>query len=219
MLILMNPNNQLPNTPQPDQPILPPTPAEPAHNPYGFIMDTEHQPKKKLQVNSNSFKARLLLVLGIGVFIIVGAIIVSSIITGQREKNAVLLTSLTAEQQEIARVADLGFKDAKDPAVKAYAGIAKLSIITQQAQLVAYLGTKNVALGPVDLNNKLNKTTDADFMAAKANNQFDEVFTDTLKKSLNTYQVNLKTSYDGASNEISKKLLSDSFTSTSYLLK
>ena len=220
MLIYMDPNNQLPGTPaQPDQPLLPPTPAAPPHDPYGFIMDTQHQPKRKLQVNSNSLKTRLLMVVGIGMFVVIAAIVVMSILTGQKEKSAVLLTSLAAEQQEIARIADLGLKDAKDPSVKAYAGITKLSIITQQTKLITYLGSKNVKIIPATLISKQDKSTDSEFTAAKANNQFDEVLTATLKKSLTAYASSLKTSYQSASNPTSKKLLTDSYTSTDYLLK
>lgn len=214
-MVLMNPN-------QPSGSI-PPVPNQPApgrsNNPYGFILDTEHQPKKPLLQNRNSLRSRLLIVVGGGVGLVILLVIILSLANGGKTDNGKLLGDLVAEQAEIVRVADQGANKGIDPSVRAFAEIAKLSVASQQARLTSYLEAHGVKLTPAQIDAKKSESTDTALNQAISNNRFDDVFTETLKSSLQTYSADLKNNYNVASNADSKKILSDSFTSTTSLLK
>jgi hypothetical protein len=216
----MDPNSQQPGLP-PLQPGSSAPQQTPGNNPYGFILDTQHQPKKGLipNHNPNSTRSRILVALGAGTALVIVAIIAFSLISGGGDNNSQLLTSLAAEQQEIIRVADLGVKGATDPSTQALAEVTKLSVISQQNKLTTYLTDHGVKLAPTSLNTKLNKATDTTLTDATASNRFNDVFTETIKKSLTSYAANVKQSYDSASNTASKTLLADSYNSTNNLLK
>jgi hypothetical protein len=209
-----------PNYQQPGQPGgIPPTTSPAPQDPYHFIMNTEHQPKKSFGPNPGSFKGRLLFVAGGGLLLIIALIMAFSLLFGSRENNSQLLTSLTAEQQEIIRVSDLGVLGATDPATKAFAETTKLSVMTQQQSLTSYLASKKVKVTTVILASKKDATTDTALTSATANNRFDDVFTEMLKARLASYATALKRSYDSSSNQASKKILADSYNSTTQLLK
>jgi len=205
-----------PNQPQPGQ--QPGTP--PPQNPYGFIMDTEHQKKRgSLTGGNNSFRSRVLLLLGGATLLIIAVIVVSSLLSGKGSGNAQLLTDISGQQTEIIRVSGLGLKSATDPSTLALAETTLLSVQSQRSQLNGYLSKNNVKVTPELAAAYLNKETDKALASAMSSNKFDETFTKVIKDSLTTYLTSIEGSYLKASNEESKKILSDSFDSTKLLLK
>ena len=208
---LMQPNtNNAPVTPGP---------SAPPDNPYKFILDTEHQPKKSMSVTGKSaFKTKIFAVLGLGILLIIVIVAVNALFFN-KENNATKLSSLAAEQTEIIRVADLGLKTATDGDVKGFAETARLSVQSHLNLLKAYLTKNSVELTPLILKSKLNSKTDAALTSAAAANRYDEVFKETLKTELKSYAVSIQASYKTASNETSKKLLSDMYDSIETLLK
>lgn len=216
----MDPNYQPPSVPQqPSQPFPPPATQQGAHDPYSFIMDTQHHPKKKLIPNDGSFKSRMLMIVGFGTVLIIAIIVISSLLGSGKENNTQLLTNLAAEQTEIIRIADLGLKGSTNPDTLAFAQTTKSSLTAEQVRLLGYLTSKNIKVTPIVLNSKLSKTTTAALTSATASNEFDAVLTDTIKKSLKVYSSHLAESYKNASTPESKLLLADSFKSTANLLK
>lgn len=222
MLIPMDPQNSqnpvqgapLPSYPAPG---VPNTPSP--DNPYKFILDTNHQPKKGLGKGvSSGLKTKIFAILGIGIALVV-IIIVANALFFKKEDNATKLSALAAEQTEIIRVADLGLKTSTDGDTRNFGQTARLTVQSHYNSLSSYLKTKNVSLTPLILKSKLDSKTDAALTTAAAANKFDEVFKDKLKTSLTTYAGNIKESYKTASNETSKKLLSDMYDSVETLLK
>jgi len=205
------PPGQLP--PQ-GQPNMQPT----AQNPYGFILNAPHPPRRTL-LKPNSLRSRLLLVVGAGFVVILAIIGISSLLTRTSQGNVTALKSLVAEQQEIIRVAGLGVSGSSELITQGWAETTKLSVTSQQKSLTKYLASKQVVLLPIELSAKKNSKIDAEFKTAKTNNRFNEVFLETLKDNLNAYAKDLKTSYQNASNSESKKILSDSYKSVTLLLK
>lgn len=202
----MEPYNQPQNTP-------------PEQNPYGFIMDTQHQPVKKPLGNQNSLMTRIM-VAGAAAFVLLFIfIILNALVFNKKDPSAVLLTTVAAEQQEIARLSDLGEKGATDPATKNYVETVKLSTVTQQHELSAYLAKKKVKPALADLAAKKNTHVDTQLAAAAKSNRFNETFADTIKKNLVEYKSDLEKAYNSASNPTSKALLKRAFSSTSELLK
>ena len=163
--------------------------------------------------------SRLLLVFGIGFAILIAIVIGSKLINGKSSGNVSLLTGIAAEQQEIIRVSTLGIANATDPSTIAYAQTTRLSLISQQAKLTKYLGSKKVKVTPVLLNEKLNKNTDKALKSASDGGRYDDTLNKTLKDSLTTYAATLKSGYSSASTPESKKILSQSYDSTKTLLK
>lgn len=227
----MDPNNLNPDTlpspqaglPADSQPIgqlpqnQPVVPAE-GQNPYGFILDTDHKKKKKL-VKPKSFRSLILVIIGGGIVLSIATIAISSFISRSQTGRTTELISLTAEQQEIIRVASLGVTGSDDLTIQSWAETVKLSVTSQQKSLITYLVKNNVKVEKLTLDSKLDKTTDTALKTATANNRFSDEFKTTLKKSLTTYGNDLKKSYDGASGPNSKKILIDSYKSTAFLLK
>lgn len=203
-----------PNIPPIGQPQAEPKPQ----NPYSFILDAEHQKKKPL-LSGSPFKSRLLAILGGGTVLIIIVIIASSLFFGGRSNNAQMLIELGAEQQEIIRVSELGLKSAVDPTTLAFAQTTKSSVQTHHVKLIGYLVSKNIKVNPAALKTKLDKTTDTELATAAATNRFDETLSTTLKDMLTSYAASIKKNFNNASNETSKKLLSESYESVEQLLK
>ena len=200
------------------QPTMQPGAQPESPNPYGFILNAPHAPKKKL-LKPNSLRSRLLLIVGGGLVIILLIVGVSSFITRASQANKSALISLVGEQQEIVRVANLGVVGSTDFIAQSWAETTALSVGSQQSKLTKYLTERKTAILPIVLNAKRDPKTDADFGVATANNRFTEVFDQKLKDSLNTYAQNLKKAYANADGPIIKTILGDSYKSTVILLK
>jgi flagellar basal body-associated protein FliL len=213
----MNPNDPSSGALPPTQPTTPPVVAD-GQNPYGFIMDAEHKRKKKLGKPS-SFKSLILLIIGGGLVLSIAIVAVSSLASRSQQAQTNGLISLTAQQQEIIRVAGLGVSGSTDLLTQSWAETVKLSVTSQQKSLITYLTKNKVKDKELNLNSKLNKDTDAALKTATANNRFSDEFSSNLKQSLTTYASDLKKSYEGASGANSKAILKDSYESTTLLLK
>jgi hypothetical protein len=207
MLILMDPYT--------------PAPAPSGQDPYHFIMNEPHTPKKGLlpSPNHSSLKSRILIALGLGTILVIVAILFSSLVLGNKDKNAQSLISLVAQQQEIVRVSDLALKSATDSSTKAYAETVKLSVATQQAELTTYLTKQKQKITPLQIAAKKDVKTDAALEAALKNNRFDDTYMEIIKEDLTTYQASLESSYNAASTPTAKTILKNGFTSTANLLK
>jgi hypothetical protein len=223
----MDPNNQNLEQPamngvpgQQPTPQMPPqqVPQSPA-NPYGFIMDAQNKPKRGLKPSTDSKGKRVLFAIVALVILLIVFKVGSSLLFGSKISNAQLLTTLVAQQQEINRVSDLGLRSASDPATTAYAETTKLSILTQQNKLLAYLKKKNVKITPLAMAALLNTKTDAALKTAYESNQFDAVYLTILRKELINYAASVKKDYATASNTTSKQILLDAYNSTVLLLK
>ncbi len=221
MLMVMNPNSPLPGTkspqeqtPQPGQNGIQPGPQ----NPYGFIINTPHPPKNRF-LKPNSFRSRLLVIVGGGAILMIAIVLISSLITRSSKENATALVSLVAKQQEIVRVAGLGVVGSSDLLTQSWAETTVLSVGSQQFELKSYLTKRKTVITAPILLSKLDPQTTSAFTAATADNNFTEVFRAKLKTSLVTYEQNLKKSYDGAKGPTIKKILGNSYNSTATLLK
>lgn len=206
MLTYMDQYDQQQNTP-------------PGHDPYGFIMDTQHQKVKKSLGDQNSLKTRIFVAAGAAFVLIFVFIILNALVFNKKDPNSVLLINIAAEQQEITRVSELGVKGATDPATKNYVHTVKLSVMTQQQELSAYMSKNGIKALPADLAAKKDTTIDDRLTAATKSNRFNETFDETIKKSLVEYKTDLEKAYNNASSPTSKALLKKAYNSTAELLK
>ncbi len=206
MLKLMDPYNQPSGTPQ-------------QHDPYGFIMDTQHQPQKKPLGSQNSLKTRIFVAAGAAFALLIIFVLVNALVFNKKDPSAVLLINIAAEQQEISRLSEIGIKGATDPTTKNYVETIKLSIMTQQQDLSAYLAKNNVKTLPIELAAKKDTRVDDLLTAATKSNRFNETFDEQIRKNLAEYKTDVEKGYNNASNPTSKALLKKAFNSTAELLK
>ncbi|MDB5183260.1 MAG: hypothetical protein JWO47_1044 [Candidatus Saccharibacteria bacterium] len=212
----MDPNNLNPGTVPPAN--QPPPPAEPK-NPYHFIMNAPKPPKKQM-LKTGSLRSRLLVIVGGAAVVIAAIILISSLLSRSSKQVTSQLTDIVAEQQEIIRVANLGYAGAAgDLETQSWATTTESTISSEQQALVKFLKQKNIVILPVVLNGKLNKKTDAALAAATTNGNYVTVFKATLQESLVTYAKDLKKSYQSVSSPEIKASLSDSYKNTVSLLK
>jgi len=192
----------------------------PEHNPYGFIMDTQHQPQKKAPLGSQNSLMTRILIAGGGVFLLlIIFILVNALVFNKKDPSAVLLISIAADQQEISRLSETGIAGATDPSTKNYVETVKLTTITQQLELSAYLAKNKVKPLPSELAAKKDTQVDALLTAATKSNRFNEAFDEQIRKNLTVYKNDLEKGYNNASNATSKALLKKAFNSTADLLK
>lgn len=193
-------------------------PYLPAPNPYDFITNPG-KPSKKPGLNGpSSMKGRLLVVVGGAVILMVLIMIVTALLSAAGQAPTKALKDLVADQQEIARVATLGAKDALDPTTRALAITTQTSLTTDQQKLIKYLEEKDTKLSKEELAAKADSDTDKALELAAANNRYDELFTEHIKKLLAAYANKLQTVYKESDNQTVKSLLEESFASASNLL-
>jgi adenine-specific DNA methylase len=185
---------------------------QPHDNPYQFITDANHKPKKPMLPSGNSKQARILIVAGGVVALLIIGVIVMSLISSAGKGNQETLLKAAKEQAELIRVSKIGIDKARDPATLNLAMTTNLSLQSDQAALLKHVKTssKELALGK-------NTKTDIALTTAEQSNRFDEVFTQTIQAELTTYQKTLKSAYDGSSGKTLKATLAEQYTHASIL--
>jgi hypothetical protein len=193
----------------------PASPGPGSQTPYDFFLKDQPKLKKDLSLGGGSLKKRLLIA-GVGVVVLLMVLIVfmSLVFGGNKGVNQQLL-ELAQEQTEIVRVADVGVTKSRGAAAKNLAITTKYSVTTSLNELLSLL--KKKANGK-ELGLKKNSRTDQTLDSAATNDNFDEVFTETLQTSLKAYRTNAKKIYDASSGQKTKKVLADAYNGVSVLL-
>lgn len=189
------------------------------HNPYEFIVATNTKPKPKfsLSLGNSSFVARIGIILGgLVVLMIVAAILISMF----TPKGSTPGLTLAAEQQEeIIRISGLATKQVTGQDASNFVTNVNISIASSQQQIIAYLGDHGVKVPPKTLALDKNSQTDTLLANAASAGNYDSVVAQTLADQLRSYQGLLRTTYQQTSSKQAKQLLQSSFTSASTLLK
>jgi hypothetical protein len=167
----------------PQQPYVPPSPG----NPYDFIMNPAPAPKRtRLPFGQNKFLGKIILVLG-GLFVLlIIAVIVASVLQGNKTSTTDLV-SLAQTQQEIIRISTLGTSDAVSQTTRNLAVTTQYTVLTQQQQVLAHLTKLGHKVGQKELTLKQDATTDQKFTAAKANSTYDQTYTEVMQQELSSY--------------------------------
>jgi hypothetical protein len=198
----------------PNQPYIPPPKGQ---NPYDFITNPQKSPKRRFS-GGNSFVTRLFMVVGGGVLLIIIISVAVSLLGRSGQGNTNALKNLVAEQEELVRVASIGSGQAQDASVRARALTTELSTETQQQSLINYLEKLGIKVSKEELAAQKDSNTDSELESAASSNRFDDTFSATLTELLNKYAANLQDVYNSTSNEETKLVLSDSYSSTATLL-
>jgi flagellar basal body-associated protein FliL len=185
---------------------------QPVENPYQFITDTSHKPKKPLLPGGNSKQGRIIIVaVGLIVLLIVAAVIMGLISSaGNAGKNE--LVKAAQQQTELIRISKIGIDKARDPATKNLAVTTNLSLQSDQAALLA-----NVKVSTKELTLSRSTKTDVSLTTAEQSNRFDEVFAQTIQTELAQYRATLKSAYDKSSSTKLKNSLNELYAHAALL--
>lgn len=190
---------------------------QPQENPYQFITDSTHKPKKSLIPNPESQKARIMIVLaGVGILIVL-ALIVSTLISSASNSGKTELIKAAQQQTELVRISKIGIDRAKDTAAKNLATTTNVSLQSDQLTLAADLKSSGIKLDPKVLALGKDQKTDVLLTNAEQANNFDEVFIKTLQTKLVAYQKQLKIAHDKTDSKKLKATLSLQFTNAGLL--
>ena len=186
-------------------------------NQYDFIMNSNQKPKRGFNFG-NTKTARIAVIAGGIILLIIVAVIVNTILSGGSKAQTQRLTEIAQSQSEIIRVSALADKQAKDIATRNFAVNTKLSIQSSQQdtkKLLANRGVKDKGLNKV-LGASKNSKTDAALAEATKNNRFDETYNVLMTKQLSNYQQLLKSTF-AASTPNEKKVLTAAFDNVTRL--
>lgn len=208
---------------QPNQPYAPPPPQQtPEQNPYDFIMNSG-EPVKKSPLglpSGNSVLQRILIVGGGLVILLVVGIIAMSLLGGSGKSNSEQLLTLAQTQTEIMRVTDVILKQpaTRSESTRILATNTALSVESTQKQVLAMIESSGKKVNTKELGLLKNAKTDTTLNTAALNNQYDDVATQVIITELKNYRTQLKTTYDGTSDQKNKVVLSDAFKGVGLLL-
>jgi hypothetical protein len=194
-------------------------PQPPAQGPdYGFIMSSPQKSKKSLLPTGSSTMQRALIAVGGLVILVIVLVIAVSIFSGGGNINA-SLTSLTARQNELARVAALGARQASGQNTKNFAYSAQLSLTSDQNQLINYISTQGHKVGTKELAADQSAKTTTQLSTATAASTFDGTFNTIMQNELTTYTQELKSTFAKATKANAKTLLNQEYQNAQLLLK
>ena len=158
------------------------------------------------------------LIIGGGIAVLIVVVLLVNLVFGNKTNFSGII-ALAQTQQEIARVANEGKQGLGDQAIAGAAINTRLSMITQQQNLVSYLGIHRQKIDSKRLALKKDAKTDKQLQQAKATSTFDIVFTQVMRQQLTDYAGALQTAYKSAPGNEARKLLATDYQQTLMLLK
>ncbi|HEX7963610.1 MAG TPA: hypothetical protein VF466_03385 [Candidatus Saccharimonadales bacterium] len=203
----------------PQQPYGSFPPAPPQGNPYDFITAPPSKPPRTTAVGGGgSFAGKLALVGGGAVVLVIIVVVLMNVIFGNKTNFANLI-ELAQTQQEIARVAQTGIQTVGDQALAGAGMNTRLTMITQQQNLVTYMSQHKQKVSSKQLSLKKSRTTDQRLSQAQATSTFDIVYAQVVRQELVDYAASVKTAWQGATGKNIKAILATDYNQTQMLLK
>ena len=186
---------------------------QPQQPDYNFIVNPAQKAKKPLLPRGNSTQARIFVVLGGVIALLIIGVVVSSLISSGGKAQKETLLKAAQQQAELIRVSNIGITKARDPSARNFASTTSLTLQSDQRALLVHVkaSAKELALGK-------NTKNDIALTEAEQSNNFDAVFTQMLKTQLTTYEKTLKNAYDGASSKKTKATLADEYNHANTLV-
>jgi len=193
-------------------------PQQQSHNPYGFIMDADHKPKKSLIPTGGSPKNKIIFAFVGIVFLLVLYMIVSKIFFSNGDVDLALIR-VRAQQVEIARVASLGVTNGTSSTTRNYSQTVLSSVSSEGTATGKLMTRAGIKVKPATLAGRKDPSTDVKLKTAIDNNNYDDVLLKTLKAELETYKNDLSQAYNKVSANNAKVLLKGANSNTLVLLQ
>ena len=192
---------------------------QPQDNPYQFITDAAHKPKKSLLPGGDSKKGRIIIVASLVLLLLIAGIIIASLISSASKSGQAEVLKAAQQQAELVRISKIGLDRAKSTSARNLAMTTNLSLQSDQATLTASLKGSGVKVNAKSLALGKDPKTDVILNTAEQANRFDEVFIETVQKELTEYQTTLKSAYTKTSSKKLKTALEVQFNNAGLLAK
>jgi hypothetical protein len=185
--------------------------------PYDFFMAPPAAPKRGLNLllGGQSFRKRLLVVIGVVVVSCLVIALVSSLLGGSTYVTQ--FEVVAQDQNELIRVATEAASQTSLQTTLNLAETVQLSLTSAQQQLLTYLQVNGHALSTTQLSAPKALKTDQALTAAEAASNFDPVFAGIMQTGLQSYAQDIKTAYAVAGPK-GKLLLQKDYSGAQLLL-
>lgn len=211
MLMVMNPNSPLAPPPSGQQ-------GPDRSNPYDFLSESPKKSSGFSFMNNRSKKARIITVSVGAIILAMIAFIVVGLLTSAGKADTVSLINAAKQQNELIRIADIGTQKARGQEAKNLAVTTKLTLQSQQSEMIGAVKMKNKKFGTKDLAISSSKQNNELLTAAEQSNRFDEEFLDLMRKELINYQQTVEKAYKGAEGTQLKAALLSQYESANILV-
>lgn len=187
-------------------------------NPYGFILDTDHNRKQKLFNKNGSPKTKILF-FGIIILLLLGAYLIISNVFLSKGDAALALINVRAQQEEIIRTATIATEDATSGITKNFALTVLTSVGSDNQSVREILSKANIKVKPIQLAAREDEDLESNLESAKKSGKFDETVTAKLKEQLTVYGTDLSDAYNLVSTDANKLILKSAYDSVTTILK
>lgn len=200
----------------PQQPYGAPAPGSmPPAGQFDFIVNAK--PKGSNWLLAAPLKTRIFVVVGGFIALLLVAWIVIALLSGGTSSPD-RLVSVAQQQIELTRVAKSAADNLQSPSIKNLASNIKLSMMSDDQALLAYITAtgskpddKVLALGK-------NAATDQLLASAVTSGTYDQTYLSIAKNQLNTYALELKQAFNTASSTKERTLLSNAYSHAQLLI-
>lgn len=190
-----------------------------SQNQYDFIMNPgQPEQKKSLKLpGGSSTKGRVLFVVGLVVILGLVASLLGAVLSSQKNAGLNALVTAATKQHEMIRIAEIGIEKARGQEAKDIAVTTKLSLQSQQSDMLAAVQKAGKELGPRELAAGKNQQVDDFLTTADQNNVFDDAFLQTINEGLKDYQIAVEAAYKQVSGEELRSALRTQYDSANTL--
>jgi flagellar basal body-associated protein FliL len=172
---------------------------------------------KKSLLPGGSKKTRIIIVAVGAAILLMMALVLSSILSSPRKQAVENLVVAAKQQNDLIRLSEVGVQKARGQQARNIAVTTKLSLQSQQGDLLAAIKSQKRKLDNKELNASRDTKADQLLTAAEQNNRFDEVFIEVMELKLKEYQRTVKTAYDSVSSPGLRAALTEQFNSANTL--
>ncbi len=186
---------------------------------YDFILN--NQPRRSGPNFGQSKGQRIAVVVGGLILLIIIVMVISSFLNSGSNGQKQQLIDIAKSQTEIIRVSALAQQKAVDPKTKQFALNVKLSVQSDQSQVMKSLegrGVKAKSLSKTLAASK-NPKNDTTLDDGTKNNRFDDTFLVLLQQQLTDYQKQLKIAFDASGSNSEKTTLTNAFNNVTTVTK
>ncbi len=199
----MQPNNQQPSAPQPQ-------------DPYGFIFQAPQ--KTGTSFTPTSMKTRIIIVVSGLILLIILVAVMASLLGSAGKAQQQRYIEIAQKQTEIIRISTLAESKAKSLSARSFAVTTQLAVTSDQREMTDILAKRGI--NPKAQSKLLglgqNTKTDTTLDEAEKRNRYDETLRKVLETELTNYQKLLNASAEGATAS-EKPILESAFRGASLL--
>lgn len=203
-------------SPAPPQQSYPPqTPNQDDPSRYEFFMNPGKPQRPSLLSSGGSFGLKIGMIVGGAILLMIITAVALSFIPSNL--NGPELTALGQTQNGLFATCNDALSNAKSQDTKNFASNCSVSLMTEQADLVAYAGKHGLKLDKKVLDLGVKPESKSALKASIAASTYDETFSTMAQSQLTLYMAKLKATFKTAKSAEQKSLLSSEYTTAQLL--